>query len=271
MDSCSRDCVTLEQRRLAGTLAHTGAGWWVLQIRTDLSGKPAHTPTAIHWQNPAIGATTLPADQRITRVLVHTNQNDTPKITATTEVFHSDGDARALGIAVTAIQLQPLGTPLRPTLLLAFLIVSLFGRWIIQHRIHAIVPFVTGMLWVYFPTWIALHSELLIALSSRGLGGRGDMGLGSKILALRCSNAGTDCSRNDLGTTSSVMESIYPLIRHCHACTHAQSSPQWTIVVYRSTPLRSQCLYQSLSTTHLSFDSPTCAYKSQWNLSTSRF
>ncbi len=152
---------------------HAGSGWWLIQFRTDLAGKAIHTVTALHWQNPAIGNTTLPADQRNTRVLVHTAQNDTPQITVNTEIFHPDGDTRALGIAVTAIHLQPLGALWRPTLLLAFLAVSLFGRWVIrQHKLHTLIPFVTGLLWVCFPTWIAVHSELLIVLSlcSWGIG-----------------------------------------------------------------------------------------------------
>jgi hypothetical protein len=151
---------------------HAGSGWWLMQFRTDLSGKPAHTPTQLTWHNPAIGTTTLPPDQRITRVLVHNNQNDTPQINVSTEIFHPDGDARTLGIAVTAIQLQPLGILWRPTLLLAFLLVSLFGRWLINHRIGNLIPFVTGIVWICFPAWIALHSELLITLSvcSWGIG-----------------------------------------------------------------------------------------------------
>jgi hypothetical protein len=151
---------------------HAGSGWWLMQFRTDLSGKPAHTPTQLTWHNPAIGTTMLPSDQRITRVLVQNNQNDTPQINVSTETFDPNGDARTLGIAVTAIQLQPLGGIWRPTLLLAFLLVNLFGRWIINHRIGIIIPFVTGIIWVCFPAWIALHSELLIALSlcSWGIG-----------------------------------------------------------------------------------------------------
>jgi len=149
---------------------HAGSGWWLIQFDTDLSGKPAHTSTQLIWHEPAIGTTMLPADQRITRVLVHNNQNDTPQISVTTDIFHPDGDARALGIAVTAIQLQPLGGIWKLTLLLAFLMVNLFGRGIINHRIRSVIPFVTGILWVCFPAWIALHSELLIALSLGGWG-----------------------------------------------------------------------------------------------------
>ena len=149
---------------------HTGSGWWLMRFRTDLSGKPAHPPTQLTWHNPAIGTTTLPSDQRITQVLVHNSQNDTPQINVSTETFRPDGDARTLGIAVTAIELQPLGVRWRPTLLLAFLLVSLFGRWLINHRIGNLIPFVTGILWLCFPTWIALHSELLITLSGCGWG-----------------------------------------------------------------------------------------------------
>ena len=149
---------------------HAGGGWWLMQFRTDLSAKKEHPPTQLIWHEPAIGNTTIPSDIRITRVLVHNNQNDTPQISVTTDIFHPTGDARALGIAVTAIQLQPLGGLWRPTRLLAFLVVSLFGNWLIKHRIGYAIPFVTGIVWVYFPAWIAIHSELLIALSCCGWG-----------------------------------------------------------------------------------------------------
>lgn len=146
---------------------HAGMGWWLVQLRTDLSGKLAQTPTQLTWRNPALGVTSLATDQRIMRILVHTRQNDTPQIAVSADTFQPTGDARTLGIAVTSIGLQPLGLPWRPTLVCAFLLVSLFGRWVIPSpHLRVLVPFVTGIVWLVFPAWIALHSELLIALSA---------------------------------------------------------------------------------------------------------
>lgn len=149
---------------------HAGAGWWLMQFRTDLSGKPDHTPTQLSWHTPAIGDSKLAPSQRITRVLVQAVHNDTPYIIVTNDTFQPSGDARTLGIAVTTIGLQPLTAPWRPTLALAFLAVSLFGCWLITHRLRILIPFVNGVLWLCFPGWIALHSELLIALSVIGWG-----------------------------------------------------------------------------------------------------
>lgn len=149
---------------------HAGAGWWVIGFRTDLSGKVSAGKTNLHWQNPAIGNTTLASDQRITRMLVNTSQNDTPNITIKNDVFHPNGDARALGIAVKGIALQPLVGISRPTLLLAFLIVNLFLHWVfVFRRLRIVIPLLTMILWLSFPAWIALHSELIIGLSVCGL------------------------------------------------------------------------------------------------------
>jgi len=144
---------------------HFGAGWWVVQFRTDLTGKPSHTPTLLHWHSPAIGSTMLPATQRITRILVNATANDTPNVAVTADVFQPNGDARSLGIAVTAIHIQPLSMSIRPTLMCAFLVVCLFGCWVITHQVRILIPFVMGVLWVCFPALIAIHSELLIQLS----------------------------------------------------------------------------------------------------------